>query len=168
VGSVGDLVSVVLPARWTDDGYEPLAPLPGPETKSFPWAVNEAGHAVGWSQLSFANTVATLWADGVVHDLNDLVQTELDITLTQAWDVNDHGVIVGVGLFEDTLRAWILTPVIAADVTGDGVVDVLDLVEVILGWGPCPDPCPPTCDADIDGNCTVDVQDLVAVILGWS
>ena len=25
-----------------------------------------------------------------------------------------------------------------ADVTGDGVVDVLDLLQIILGWGACP------------------------------
>lgn len=51
----------------------------------------------------------------------------------------------------------------AGDVTGDGTVDVEDLVQVILDWGPCGDPCP----SDTDGNGFVDVEDLVAVILGW-
>jgi hypothetical protein len=51
-----------------------------------------------------------------------------------------------------------------ADVNGDGVVDVLDLVEVITNWGPCP---PGPCDADIDGDGVVSVTDLTAVILGW-
>jgi hypothetical protein len=49
-----------------------------------------------------------------------------------------------------------------ADVTGDGDVDVEDLVEVILNWGPCPG-----CDADVTGDGDVDVEDLVEVILGW-
>ncbi|MHC5002256.1 MAG: FG-GAP-like repeat-containing protein [Planctomycetota bacterium] len=54
-----------------------------------------------------------------------------------------------------------------ADVTGDGVVDVDDLVAVILAWGACPAP-PEGCPADLNGDGAVDVDDLVAVILGWS
>ena len=51
--------------------------------------------------------------------------------------------------------------------TGDGVVDVADLVAVILAWGASPPP-PESCPADIDGSSVGDVQDLVAVILHWS
>lgn len=51
------------------------------------------------------------------------------------------------------------------DVDEDGSVTVLDLVEVILAWGPCP---PSACPADVDGNGIVDVADLVIVILNWS
>lgn len=51
-----------------------------------------------------------------------------------------------------------------ADVTGDGVVDVQDLVEIILAWGPCAAPC----IADVNDDGVVDVVDLVAVILAWS
>lgn len=52
-----------------------------------------------------------------------------------------------------------------ADVNGDAVVDVNDLVMVILNWGPCEvgKTCPG--DANLDG--VVDVDDLVEVILGW-
>jgi hypothetical protein len=46
---------------------------------------------------------------------------------------------------------------------GDEVVDVVDLVDVVLGWGPCGQPC----DADVSGDGLVDVTDLVDVILGW-
>ena len=51
----------------------------------------------------------------------------------------------------------------AGDVTGDETVDVQDLVEVLLSWGPCP----PECPADLDGSGTVDVVDLVEVLLRW-
>jgi hypothetical protein len=54
-----------------------------------------------------------------------------------------------------------------ADVNGDGVVNVDDLVAVILAWGPCPEP-PAECQEDIDGSGAVDVDDLVAVILNWT
>jgi hypothetical protein len=53
----------------------------------------------------------------------------------------------------------------AADVTGDGTVDVDDLVAVILAWGECADPN--NCPSDIDGDDVVEVDDLIAVILNW-
>jgi hypothetical protein len=57
-----------------------------------------------------------------------------------------------------------LGPPHPADLNGDGIVDVQDLVALILAWGPCTgDACP----ADIDGNGVVDVADLVTLILSW-
>jgi T5SS/PEP-CTERM-associated repeat protein len=50
-----------------------------------------------------------------------------------------------------------------ADVTGDMNVDVQDLVEVVLAWGPCPAPCTP----DVNDDGVVDVQDLVEIVLAW-
>jgi hypothetical protein len=49
-----------------------------------------------------------------------------------------------------------------ADANGDGVVDVLDLVEVLVSWGECPG-----CPADLNGDGVVDVLDLVEVLVGW-
>jgi subtilisin family serine protease len=53
-------------------------------------------------------------------------------------------------------------PACPADVTGDGSVNVQDLVEVVLNPGPCAG-----CPADVNGDGVVDVQDLVLVVLGW-
>ena len=50
----------------------------------------------------------------------------------------------------------------AADVNGDGMIDVNDLVAVIMAWGPCAD-----CPADVDGDGMVDVDDLVTIISRW-
>ncbi len=61
---------------------------------------------------------------------------------------------------------------IVADATGDGVVDVDDLIAVILGWGPCADP--DICPADVappppvGGDGVVNVDDLILVIEYWS
>jgi hypothetical protein len=52
------------------------------------------------------------------------------------------------------------------DATGDGTVDVDDLIAVILGWGPCPAP-PAPCPADVNDSGEVDVDDLIMVILNW-
>ncbi len=50
------------------------------------------------------------------------------------------------------------------DITGDGSVNVGDLIAAILAWGPCTE----ACAADVDGNGAVDVDDLVLIILNWS
>jgi hypothetical protein len=60
----------------------------------------------------------------------------------------------------DDCEAW-------GDVNGDGAVNVLDLIDVLLGWGPCAAPCPPGCIGDANGDCVVGVLDVVSVILGW-
>ncbi len=49
-----------------------------------------------------------------------------------------------------------------ADVTVDGVVDVLDLLAVLAAWGPCAG-----CPGDITGDGTVDVLDLLEVLAAW-
>jgi hypothetical protein len=59
------------------------------------------------------------------------------------------------------------------DLTGDGEIDVDDLVTLITAWGDCPSPCPPTCVADIAAaggpgpDCTVNVDDLILLLLSW-
>lgn len=56
-----------------------------------------------------------------------------------------------------------------ADLNGDGVVNVHDLLAVIAAWGACPSP-PVDCAADIappGGNGMVNVQDLLFVIQNW-
>ena len=59
-----------------------------------------------------------------------------------------------------------MTPPRPADINNDGVVSVLDFLELLQNWGPCPEPCPP-CYADINYDCTVDVIDFLALIANW-
>lgn len=54
------------------------------------------------------------------------------------------------------------TPSCPADCNGDGVVDVIDLLDVLGSWGPCPG-----CAADINGDDVVDVSDALAVLAEW-
>ena len=49
-----------------------------------------------------------------------------------------------------------------SDINGDGVVDVLDLLEVVSHWGDMGGP------ADVNGDGIVDVLDMLAVISNWS
>ncbi len=50
----------------------------------------------------------------------------------------------------------------AADINGDNIVDVQDLVQVVVDWG-----CAGDCASDINSDGIVDVQDLIAVISDW-
>ena len=55
-------------------------------------------------------------------------------------------------------------PVPAADLDGDGVVAMPDLLIVLAAWGPCwAGPCP----ADLDGDGGVGLGDLLAVLAAW-
>ena len=53
------------------------------------------------------------------------------------------------------------------DLDGDGQVGVTDLLSLLGAWGPCPEPCPPTCLGDIDSDCTVGVTDLLELLAAW-
>ena len=54
-----------------------------------------------------------------------------------------------------------------ADLNGDGVVGILDLLMLLAAWGPCDPPCPPVCAGDLNGNCTVNVLDLLILLANW-
>ena len=48
------------------------------------------------------------------------------------------------------------------DLTGDGVVNVLDLIDLVMSFGPCED-----CPADFDDDGFVNVLDLIALIMNF-
>ena len=49
-----------------------------------------------------------------------------------------------------------------ADISGDGWVNVTDLLAVISAWGPCEG-----CEEDINGSGIVDIADLLTIIGNW-
>lgn len=61
-----------------------------------------------------------------------------------------------------------LSPVVPGDLTGDGIVNVSDLLIMLSNWGPCPAPCPPNCVGDMDADCTVGVTDLLVLLSNWT
>ena len=64
--------------------------------------------------------------------------------------------------------AWHMPPsAIAGDLDGDCTVGIVDFLALLAAWGPCPDPCPPSCAADIDGDCTVGITDFLALLANW-
>jgi hypothetical protein len=77
------------------------------------------------------------------------------------WDVNEP-FPPDIDFINMMLRVEVVPEPCPADVNGDGVVDVVDMVSVILEWG-----CAGDCEADVNADGTVDIQDLVEVILSW-
>jgi len=60
---------------------------------------------------------------------------------------------------------WINQPPCPADINADGVVNVLDLIELLLCFG---QPANPPCDiADVNGDNTVNVLDLIQLLLAF-
>jgi hypothetical protein len=50
----------------------------------------------------------------------------------------------------------------------DGMVGVLDLLDLLASWGPCPDLCELGCRrADADDNAVIDVVDLLNLLAAW-
>ncbi len=52
------------------------------------------------------------------------------------------------------------------DVSGDGAVNVLDLIIMLLDFGDCPDP-PQGCPSDVNGDGTVDTIDLIILLANF-
>ena len=77
---------------------------------------------------------------------------------------DDLFIAASVGLPYDTYVAKFAQPVgCPGDMTGDGAVDVVDLVALIAAWGPCAGQC----EADMNGDDAVNVTDLVMLITNW-
>ena len=60
-----------------------------------------------------------------------------------------------------------VAPLCAADMTGDGEVNVTDLLAMLNVWGACNVPCPPGCVGDLNNDCAVDSGDLLILLGAW-
>ncbi|MCH8344445.1 MAG: hypothetical protein IH983_10705, partial [Planctomycetes bacterium] len=119
---------------------------------------------------------ALLWEqDGAggwdpVITLNDKIDSNSGWDLKAAHDANDAGCIVGwgrlevePGVFEN--HAFLLYEC-PADLDGDAVVGIGDLLALLAAFGPCPDP-PDPCPADLNGDGTVDTLDMLQLLANW-
>jgi len=58
---------------------------------------------------------------------------------------------------------WAHATTIPEDVTGDGVVNLDDILLVLAEWGPCESPC----QGDVNGDSVIDINDILAVLAVW-
>ena len=117
--------------------------------------LNDGG--LDWHHQSF--TPAQLAATGVTLTANTTVR----------FTGNDFNVDTVVELGIDAFQINELTcSAIPGDLDGDGIVGINDFLLLLAAWGPCPDPCPPSCAADLDGDCSVGVTDFLMLLASWS
>lgn len=85
-------------------------------------AINDQGVVVGWAENFDNQRRAFVYLNGTMYDLNDLICQPIgsgivrtpSITLTEARDINEDGVIVGWGSVrgsENETRAFVLSPI---------------------------------------------------------
>jgi probable HAF family extracellular repeat protein len=115
INDSGEVVGVVgsHPFVWdADSGMQDLGTL-WPENLTTAVAINNAGQAVGSSVSPGGGPSqhAFLWANGVLTDLDDLLAPGSLWNLTDAWDINDAGQIVGRGTINGEMHAFLLTPI---------------------------------------------------------
>ncbi|KGM39513.1 hypothetical protein JY96_04405 [Aquabacterium sp. NJ1] len=99
-------------ARWDSEGNLTVLNTPAGTTASTANAINNNGSIVG--QVSYGllgSPVATLWEDGQVLSLKDLLVNGGNWTLQYAYDINDAGQIVGLGTVNGQQRSFLLSPV---------------------------------------------------------
>lgn len=91
VGSAWQRGGIMTAFSWQDSVLSPLPALPGArDTRAF--ALTDGGDIVGKS-----GNLAVVWRDGVVYNLNDVLDNDIDTVLTEAIDMNRHGRIVVKG-----------------------------------------------------------------------
>jgi probable HAF family extracellular repeat protein len=104
------------PFLWTkEEGMRDLGVLPG-DLVGAGLAINKNGEIVGASISApgpaSGNPRAFLWRNGVMTDLNDLVQANAPLYLLQAFSINDAGEIAGIGATSTgDVHAFLATPI---------------------------------------------------------
>ncbi|MHC5026348.1 MAG: choice-of-anchor J domain-containing protein, partial [Planctomycetota bacterium] len=116
-----------------------------------------------WTAVPEMTTIGTSDWETVSFIVGDYIEPtgQIRVRFTVSDSPNDSLTESGIDNFQVDRFECDGDVVCPADTTGDGMVDVSDLTNVILAWG-SDDPA-----ADVDGNGVVDVSDLTAVILAW-
>ncbi|NNM25066.1 MAG: hypothetical protein HKO59_03600 [Phycisphaerales bacterium] len=147
-------------AVWQAGHFIDLGVVPGSQSGRAD-DINDIGQVVGRSRMPEA---ATLWQNGVLMDLNDLIASEIDDVIRQAYAINNRGQIVA-----RTSGAWgaILTPVNRppTDVDADCRTGITDLLYVVANWGICSSAS--NCIGDTNDDRVVDHLDMTAVLASW-
>jgi probable HAF family extracellular repeat protein len=95
---------------WTNGSIQDLGTLGG--TNSYAYGLNSSGEVVGYSYVNGSGNIhAFLFENGVMYDLNNLIDASSEWVLTEAYAINASGEIAGEGLFNGVDEAFLLNPV---------------------------------------------------------
>ena len=111
--------------------------------------------------------VAFIWHEGVMKDLNSLIDGQSNFVLVWGRAINSAGQIVAEGVGPTGIATILLTPIKPplGDLDGDCRVRVPDLLSLLAAWGPCSRRS--GCPADLNNDGTVNELDLVLLIVNW-
>ncbi|BDA71845.1 hypothetical protein CAL7716_060110 [Calothrix sp. PCC 7716] len=73
------------------------------------YGINNKSQVVGTSTTNIG-TSGFIWSDGVMTDLQSLINPSSGWVIQDAWAINDNGYIVGNGFFNGLERAFLLAP----------------------------------------------------------
>ncbi len=103
-----------------------LGTLDRPIDNSFANAINDRSWIVGTSTTRSGTNQAFVWHDGVMSNLNDLIESASGWVLTNATGINKYNEIVGNGLYFGQPRAFILRASPGLGLFGTNGLAILD------------------------------------------
>jgi probable HAF family extracellular repeat protein len=95
--------------HWSNGVMTDLGTLGGSASRAN--AINLAGLATGGSHTSANQWHGFLYAEGALHDLNDLLVPGADCEVTEGMGINATGQIVANGIVDGQVHAVLLTPI---------------------------------------------------------
>jgi probable HAF family extracellular repeat protein len=129
--------------------------------------ISNDGIIAGRSIWADDSAKGCLWVDGQIININDLLYTDLDWTITRARSLSNNGQVVGTGVLNGGAYAILLTPVGHLDYDND--VDLKDFAIFSSLWGrsDCNDLNNWCGNADISRNGKVYLPDLGKLTEHW-
>lgn len=114
---------------WNGGMIQNLGTLSGDES-SQALGINNDNQVVGWSgTVDRAAYRAFLWQSGAMIDLTAGLPADSGWELLEARDINNAGIITGIGLHAGQMRAFLLRPVEPSGSRRAGVDEILDSSE---------------------------------------
>jgi uncharacterized membrane protein len=155
---------------WRDGELTEIPPLSG-FSRCACSDINDARQVIGncWYFGGNPNIQRSfIWQNGVTTDLNDLIDPDLGILVSNVDAVSNSGRITGAAGTPQGTAAVILAPLDrpAGDLDGDCRVGVVDFLRLLAGWGVCPGGL--ECPADLNNDGIVDQLDFWVLVGNWN
>jgi uncharacterized membrane protein len=156
--------------RWVGANATSLGALPG-HGISTAIDIDDRRGIVGSSRVNAATTsLAVLFRDGLVIDLNERLTNPNGVVLTSANGINANGWIAANGTLAGKSFGFVLVPCFA-DLTADDLVDDSDFLLFVAAYDQldCADPAMPVgCPSDLNRDGVVDDADFQVFVLAYN